>query len=102
MLRRFLFQISNISPDWKIENVLEEELEKIRRIVSISFPTSHIRFLESHSHETNQIRIVTIFAIVSSISHKKLEGSRVQRMQGFEPCIRSDSYVILLHICRTM
>ena len=42
VLRRFLFQISNISPDWKIENVLEEELEKIRRIVSNASPIPYI------------------------------------------------------------
>lgn len=33
VLRRFLFHIAKISPDWKIENVLEEELEKLRKVV---------------------------------------------------------------------
>lgn len=33
VLRRFLFHIAKISPDWKIENILEEELEKLRKVV---------------------------------------------------------------------
>ena len=32
-LRHFLLQIAGMEPDWKIENVLEEEMEKIRRTV---------------------------------------------------------------------
>ena len=32
-LRRFLFQISKVPADWKIENVLEEEMAKIRATV---------------------------------------------------------------------
>ena len=36
VLRRFLFHIANISPDWKIENVLEEELDKLRKVVCCS------------------------------------------------------------------
>lgn len=33
-LRRFLFGIANIPADWKIENVLEEEMAKISSTVS--------------------------------------------------------------------
>ena len=36
VLRRFLFAIAEIRPDWKLENVLDEELEKLRRVVSSS------------------------------------------------------------------
>ncbi len=32
-LRRFLFDISKVPADWKIENVLEEEMAKIRATV---------------------------------------------------------------------
>ena len=32
-LRHFLLQIAGMQPDWKIENILEEEMEKIRRTV---------------------------------------------------------------------
>ena len=32
-LRHFLLQIAGMKPDWKIENILEEEMEKIRRTV---------------------------------------------------------------------
>lgn len=34
VLRRFLFHIARISPDWKIENILEEELQKLQQAVS--------------------------------------------------------------------
>lgn len=34
VIKQFLFQISHISPDWSMENVLEEELEKLRKVVS--------------------------------------------------------------------
>ncbi len=37
-LRRFLFDIAGIPADWRIENVLEEELEKIRTVVCAPFP----------------------------------------------------------------
>lgn len=42
VLRRFLFHIAKISPDWKIENVLEEALEKLRKVVRLctSYPAS--------------------------------------------------------------
>ena len=33
-LKHFLFKLAGISADWKIENILEEEMEKIRRQVS--------------------------------------------------------------------
>lgn len=36
VLKRFLFDIAAINPDWKIENVLEEELEKLRKLVRFS------------------------------------------------------------------
>lgn len=32
-LRRFLFDVAAIPADWKIENVLEEEMEKLRQTV---------------------------------------------------------------------
>jgi GMP synthase (glutamine-hydrolysing) len=32
-LKRFLFDIAHIPADWRIENVLEEEMEKIRQVV---------------------------------------------------------------------
>jgi GMP synthase (glutamine-hydrolysing) len=32
-LRRFLFGIASFEADWKIENVLEEEMAKIRALV---------------------------------------------------------------------
>ena len=32
-LRHFLLSISGMTPDWKIENILDEEMEKIRRLV---------------------------------------------------------------------
>ena len=32
-LRRFLFDVAAIPGDWKIENVLEEEMEKLRQTV---------------------------------------------------------------------
>ncbi|BDA43210.1 GMP synthase [glutamine-hydrolyzing] [Coccomyxa sp. Obi] len=38
-LRRFLFDISKVSADWKIENVLEEEMAKIRATVG---PKDHV------------------------------------------------------------
>ena len=34
-LRRFLFDISKVPADWKIENVLEEEMAKIRATVRL-------------------------------------------------------------------
>ena len=38
-LQHFLKSIAGLHADWKMENVLEEELEKIRRVVcSSSFP----------------------------------------------------------------
>ena len=36
VLKRFLFAIANVSQDWKMENVLDEELAKLRAVV-ISF-----------------------------------------------------------------
>ena len=39
-LKHFLFGIAKISADWKLENILEEELEKLRR---------QVRNLRSHS-----------------------------------------------------
>lgn len=46
-LRRFLFDIAKVPADWKIENVLEEEMAKIRATVRspvlhpgpLAFPT---------------------------------------------------------------
>ncbi len=37
-LQHFLSKIARLQPDWKMENILEEELEKIRRVVSSDFP----------------------------------------------------------------
>ena len=34
-LRRFLLDVANLTADWRIENVLEEEMEKIRRTVTL-------------------------------------------------------------------
>lgn len=34
-LRRFLFGIAKVPADWKIENVLKEEMDKIRNTVSV-------------------------------------------------------------------
>ena len=34
-LKHFLYNVAEIIGDWKIENVLEEELEKLRRVVSL-------------------------------------------------------------------
>lgn len=34
VLRRFLLDIAQIRADWKIENVLDEELQKLRQLVS--------------------------------------------------------------------
>lgn len=36
-LKHFLFNIAVISADWKIENVLEEEMGKIRQVVRHSY-----------------------------------------------------------------
>ena len=36
-LRRFLFGIADIPADWKIENVLEEEMQKLRQTVRTQF-----------------------------------------------------------------
>ena len=33
MLRHFLLSVAKMKADWKIEKVLEEEMEKIRRLV---------------------------------------------------------------------
>lgn len=33
-LKHFLFGIAKLSADWKLENILEEELEKLRQQVS--------------------------------------------------------------------
>lgn len=33
-LKHFLFGIAKLNADWKLENILEEELEKLRRKVS--------------------------------------------------------------------
>ena len=39
-LKHFLFGIAKLSADWKLENILEEELEKLRRQVSIGHQAS--------------------------------------------------------------
>ena len=33
-VKHFLFGIAKLKADWKLENILEEELEKLRRLVS--------------------------------------------------------------------
>jgi Glutamine amidotransferase class-I len=43
-LRRFLFDIARIPADWRIENVLQEELEKIRRVVCLPPPPPSLPF----------------------------------------------------------
>ena len=34
-LMRFLLEVANLKADWRIENVLEEEMEKIRCTVTL-------------------------------------------------------------------
>ena len=41
-LRHFLLQIAGMQPDWKIENILEEEMEKIRRTVCLDSCQHHL------------------------------------------------------------
>ena len=40
-LQHFLNSIASLKADWKMENVLEEELEKIRRVVR-AYPLSNV------------------------------------------------------------
>jgi GMP synthase (glutamine-hydrolysing) len=35
MLRHFLFEIAKVPADWKMENVLEEEMAKIAQLVRV-------------------------------------------------------------------
>jgi len=36
MLAHFLFKIADVAADWKMENVLEEEMDKIAELVGCS------------------------------------------------------------------
>ena len=53
-LRRFLFGIAKMPADWKIENVLKEEMEKIRGLVRASsamstVPSSSTAHMRDHA-----------------------------------------------------
>ena len=55
-LKHFLFGIAKLKADWKLENILEEELEKLRRQVSICqktspFCTTDCRFCSNKQEE---------------------------------------------------
>ena len=56
-LRRFLFGIAKMPADWKIENVLKEEMEKIRGLVRAKImmstePSSSTAHVTSHAELT--------------------------------------------------
>lgn len=50
-LRRFLFDISKVPADWKIENVLDEEMAKIRATVSVI----HIKYYYKFLHHSQSL-----------------------------------------------
>ena len=41
-LKHFLFGIAKLNADWKLENILEEELEKLRRQVCMFYAKLHM------------------------------------------------------------
>ena len=41
-LRHFLFGIADIPADWKMENVLEEEMQKLRQTVRVRCRPQHM------------------------------------------------------------
>ncbi|KAK9867184.1 hypothetical protein WJX84_003300 [Apatococcus fuscideae] len=76
-LQHFLNSIASLKADWKMENVLEEELEKIRRVVG---PTAHAICALSGGVDS---------AVAATLVHKVL-GDRLH-------CVFVDNGLLRLH-----
>ena len=59
-LKHFLFGIAKLSADWKLENILEEELEKLRRQVSIGHQASWMACVTNNFFAASRFNIDNI------------------------------------------